>query len=136
MDQVSILYREEYNTAKAYSDAGESGKCLDILFKMRLYPDLSLYRKALVNLLIATTADLRTHPDLAKYAQECIDLIAQVRRDDLHEGDKDSEAEMSRIEEHAQKTLQAIENMSRKMQDKEQVLKEDETSAAGRAGSG
>lgn len=129
MDQVSILYREEYNTARAYSEAGESGKCLDILWRMRLYPDLSLYRKALVNLLIATTADLRTHPDLAKYAQECIDLIAQVRRNDLHEGDEDSEAEMSRIVEHAQRTIQAIESMSRKMQDKERVLEEGQTQA-------
>lgn len=41
--------------------------------------DLSLYRRAHVNLLIAAVVDVREHPDAAKYAQECIDLVDIVK---------------------------------------------------------
>lgn len=69
---------------------------------------VSLYRRALVNLLIACTADVRKHPDKSKFAQECIDLVAQVRRNGLAE-DEDTEKELKRIEAHAEQTLKRIE---------------------------
>lgn len=42
-------------------------------------PDLSLYRRAHVNLLIASVVDVQEHMDAAKYAQECIDLNNEVK---------------------------------------------------------
>ena len=58
-----------------------------------------------MNLLIATTADIRQYPHKAKYAQECIDLIAQVRREF---GSKDPTGTLAGAERHARETLNNI----------------------------
>ena len=74
---------------------------MDILWGLRLDPDVGLYRRALVNLLIACTTDIRQHPDKKKFAQECLDLLAQLRRNGLR-GDG---SDITRIERHASQTL-------------------------------
>ena len=119
MDNLSIFYREEYRIAKALKEEGKSDECLDILWKLRLEPDISLYRRALVNLLIATTADIQQHPDISKFAHESIDLVDQIRRDSFHNNDKVSEYALSRIEASAHKNLSAIKRMFQKMQDED-----------------
>lgn len=77
------------------------------MWDLRLKPDLSLYRRAYVNLLLACSTDVRKHPDKSKFAQECIDLIAQVRHNGL--ADHDTEEELVKMEKHAEKTLIHIE---------------------------
>ena len=56
---------------------------LEIPWEFRLKPDLSLYRSALVNLLIACVADIRKYPNKSKFVHESIDLMAQIRRNSL-----------------------------------------------------
>ena len=46
---------------------------------------MSLYRRAHVNLLIATVVGVKLHPDAAKYAQECIDLVQIVKAEGFSE---------------------------------------------------
>lgn len=64
---------------------------------MRVDLEVGLYRAALVSLLIACTTDIRRYPDKSKYAQECIDLLAELRRDG-HRGEGE---EIARVERHA-----------------------------------
>ena len=86
---------------------GKRDECLQICWSLRLEPELSLYRRALVNLLIATIADVRDHHDLDKFAQECIDLIDQVRRNGIYS----SETTLTTIQDHARNTLIQIEEL-------------------------
>ena len=51
--------------------------------------------------MIACTTDVRQHPDKKKFAQECLDLLAQLRRNGL----QDHEAVVTRIERGASQTL-------------------------------
>ena len=70
MDNISRTHRSRYLHAYKLAEEGKRAECLDILWELRLRPDLSLYRRALVNLLIATLADLRRHPDIRKFGEE------------------------------------------------------------------
>ena len=76
---------------------------MDILWDMRLKPDLGLYRRALVNLLIACNANIRVH-DCSVFANECLELLKQLQRD----GYPPNEGTLQ-IENHARETLKAIE---------------------------
>ena len=70
---------------------------------MQLKPDLGLYRRALVNLLIACNADIRVH-NCSEFAEECLELLEQLQRD----GYPPNEGTLL-IEKHARETLIAIE---------------------------
>jgi len=76
---------------------------MEILWDMYMKPDLGLYRRALVNLLIACNADIRIH-NCSEYTEECLELLKQLQRDGyaLNEG-------TPLIEKHARDTLKAIE---------------------------
>ncbi len=76
---------------------------MEILWDMYMKPDLGLYRRALVNLLIACNADIRVHNCL-EYAEECLESLKQLQRD----GYALSEGTLL-IEKHARDTLKAIE---------------------------
>jgi hypothetical protein len=128
MDNKSAFFRARYKTvspvifplpcslwlvvnlpleqAESYALAGQNAKCLDICWQLRLEPDMALCRRALVNLLIACTSDIRIHPDKAKYAQERLDPLAQLRREGLDGEDDD---DICKIENHARQTLIDIE---------------------------
>jgi hypothetical protein len=82
---------------------GEIDEALEILWDIRLKPDLGLYRRALVNLLIACNADMKVH-NCSEFAQECLELLKQLERDGIppNEGTR-------LIEKHAYETLKAIE---------------------------
>lgn len=73
---------------------------------MRIDPHVGVYRLALVNLLIACTADYSKHPDKAKFVHECLAGLAQVRREGVHPED---EPAIKSIEDHARQTLKDIE---------------------------
>lgn len=60
-----------------------------------------------MNLLIATTADITEHPDLAKFAQECIDLVHQIKRNGEYEDDEI----LAGLEAYARETKDQIEEM-------------------------
>jgi hypothetical protein len=94
--------------AKLIQD-GEKDKAMDALWELRLMPDLGLYSRAMVNLMLATEVDLEEHPDAPKFAQECLHLLDQMSRDGLVE-DAMTEQEVSRLRSHAQQTLMAIED--------------------------
>lgn len=72
MDNISRFYRAEYLRARKHAVDGEIEKCLDILWEMRLESQLSLFRRAMVNILIASVADTKKHPNLEEIAQEGI----------------------------------------------------------------
>jgi hypothetical protein len=63
MDKLSSMYRARYEEAEQHAVNGNNEKALDICRELRLRPELSHYRRAYVNLLIATLFDIRTHPD-------------------------------------------------------------------------
>jgi hypothetical protein len=94
--------------AKLIQD-GEKDKALDTLWALRLKSDLGLYYRAMVNLMLATEVDLEEHPDAPKFAQECLHLLDQMSRDGLVD-DAMTEQEVSRLRDHAQQTLMAIED--------------------------
>jgi hypothetical protein len=79
---------------------------LDILWELRLNPNLSLFRRAFVNNLIAYTVDPRQYPDSDKFAQEAIDLVAMLRK----EGDADAEDALNALEDQAKAILKGIKN--------------------------
>ena len=79
MDNISRLYRARYEEAEKSALDGHHEEALDICWELRLCSDLSLYRRACVNLLIASIVNVRTHPDCDKFAQECIELVEQIR---------------------------------------------------------
>lgn len=58
--------------ALQYAKNGNSEQALNILWNLRLKVDLSLYRRALINLTIAA---LLRRNDRVKYARECLDLL-------------------------------------------------------------
>jgi hypothetical protein len=64
------MYRARYEEAEKLVINGHRIKALDICWEMRLCPDLSLYCRACVNLMIASIVDIRTHPDCEKFAHE------------------------------------------------------------------
>jgi hypothetical protein len=77
-------------------------KGLEILREMRLQPDLDslLSPRAVANLHIGTIMNIYEHEEKAVYAQECLDLLQQLRREGLGGGD----AEIVRIENFVRET--------------------------------
>jgi hypothetical protein len=80
-----------------------------------LNPNLSLFRRAFVNNLIAYTVDPRQFPDSDKFAQEAIDLIAMLRK----EGDADAEDTLNALEDQAKTILKWIRNKQEKIRQEE-----------------
>lgn len=76
---ISRFDKARFITARKYAETGEYVKCLEILWDLQLKPQLSLFRRAMVNVLIALVADPSKHSDLEKLTQEAIDLIALIR---------------------------------------------------------
>ena len=84
---------------------------------MRLDPDVGLYRRAYVNLLIACTTDIRQYPDKSKFAQECLDLLAQVRRN----GIRGEEEDIASVERQATQALKDIEKEAQEVAARKQA---------------
>lgn len=72
-----------------------------------MQPDLSLYRRAWVNLLIAAVVDIDQHPDAEKFPQEALALVQQIRRDPDadHTG---SESQLAYLEKMAHRNIESI----------------------------
>ena len=77
MDNTARHYRDRYNEAAEHLFQGRKDVALDICWELRLKPDLGIFRRAAVNLLIATLVD----NDKLKYAEECLDLIDILRQE-------------------------------------------------------
>ena len=97
----------DIDQAESYALHDHKDKALDICWKLRLAPDLSLWNRALVNLLIANIVDLKEKPDAAKYADECIALIEQLHIIGLK--DPEDAHELTRMRLHAEKVKEGIE---------------------------
>ena len=72
---------------------------------MRLQPDLSLYRRVWVNILIAAVVNLEEHPDADKFPREALNLISIIRRD--YPGNA-GDAQLAYLEKMAIKNLDSI----------------------------
>jgi hypothetical protein len=79
---------------------------LDICWQLLADPDVDLYRRALVNLLVACVANYAELPDKAKYATECLALMQQVREEGVRPKDA---GHFREIVNHAEQILKAIE---------------------------
>jgi hypothetical protein len=90
--------------AQEHVSKGEIYEALEILWEMQMKPDLGLYRRAPVNVLIACNADIRIH-NCSEYAEECLELLKQLQRD----GYPPNEGTLL-IETYARETLKAIES--------------------------
>jgi hypothetical protein len=95
---------------------GEIDEALEILWELQLKPDLGLYRRALVNLLIACNADIRVH-NCSESAEECLELLLQLQRD----GYPPKEGTLL-TEKHAREALKAIEMEEVELQKAEEKL--------------
>lgn len=116
--------------AETHGLAGEHDKCLGICWELRNDPNVGLYRRALVSLLIACVADYSKYPNKAKYAHECLALFAQLRREGIH---LDDEKEIKAWEDHARQALKDIEEEARlyaAQVEKDKVRRDAEESSA------
>jgi hypothetical protein len=86
---------------------GKFEDCLDICWELRLELDPSLWRRAYVNLLIATIVDVREHLDAEKFANECINLVDQMRREGRERGIRD-EDDLDQLVKEATKAREGI----------------------------
>lgn len=92
MNNITRLRKADYEEAISLANNGETDAALDILWELRLKVDLSIYRRALVNV---TLASLLARADRDKYAQECLDLLDLFRQQ--HADDKDIDEELEHI---------------------------------------
>lgn len=77
MNNIARFSKEEYDEALTLANNSETEAALSKIWELRLKVDLSIYRRALVNV---TIASLLQRADREKYAQECIDLLDTLRR--------------------------------------------------------
>ena len=98
--------------AERLFSVGKLTECLEICWDLRLEPDLSLYRRALVNLLIATAADVRDHPDMDKFAQECIALVDQIRREGAYSAE---DTVLNSLQDRGRSTLAHIQELQEQL---------------------
>ena len=103
MDRLAAQYKARYYEAETLALQGNDSAALDILWELRLKPDLGLYRRAVVNLLIASI-----YPrDQATFANEAINLVDVIRKEE----DYDS-PNLDRIEKLAQLILEEVASSS------------------------
>lgn len=76
MNNITRLRKTDYDEALTLANNSETDAALDILWELCLKVDLSIYRRALVNI---TMAWLLQHADRDQDAQECLDLLDQLR---------------------------------------------------------
>lgn len=74
------LHKAQYDMAEDLARSGHSAEAIDICWRLRADPALSLWNKALVNLLLVTELNVEDYPDAAKFANEAIDLSHEVTR--------------------------------------------------------
>ncbi|KAJ9604503.1 hypothetical protein H2200_011339 [Cladophialophora chaetospira] len=111
MDQLARQYRARYQEALNHALEGNPETALDICWELRLEPRVGVYRRALVNLLIAKTLPSYRESEKLTYAEECLDLIDILRQDNGGTLDDDVKNIQSIaedfIEEWQQKQVQA-----------------------------
>jgi hypothetical protein len=109
---------------------GDLDGALDILFEIRLCNDVSLYRRALVNLLIACIGDPEKH-DLTKFAKETLELCDIIEAENMLL-DIDDPA-ISKIKKHANGVLADVRKLENKLPpvDEDQSGEEEEIKATG-----
>jgi hypothetical protein len=84
---VSSFLRTKSLGLETWRGRQHRGCCaVEICWEMRLRPDLSYYRRALVNHLLATFADPKAH-DCIKFAQATLHLVQLLQRES-HEPDE------------------------------------------------
>ena len=66
--------------AEDLARAGRSAEAIDICWGLRADPALTLWNSALLNLLVATEFDVEGHPDVAKFANEAIEVSHELTR--------------------------------------------------------
>lgn len=77
MNNIVRSRKADYDHVLSLANDGRTQAALDILWELRLKVDLSVYRRALVNI---TLAALLQRADRTKYARECPDLLDLLRR--------------------------------------------------------
>lgn len=123
MDNISRLYREQYIAAREFAVKGESDKSLDILWDLQLQSDLSHLRRAMVKLLIASQIDIQEHPDVKKFPNEALELVARIRREARYNtADPKEGTALAAIEKHARETLTNIDKELADLQGRSQEL--------------
>lgn len=77
MNNITRFRKDDYDHALLLAEDGQRTAALKILWDLRLKVDLSIYRRALVNITLSTILGT---PDGVKYAQECLDLLDLLRQ--------------------------------------------------------
>lgn len=97
------MRKADYDRALSLQANGQNSAALDVLWELRLKVDLSIYRRALVNVTLA--AYLRTK-GREKYAQECLDLLDLFRQQHADHVNIEEELEhISDLEELAKEII-------------------------------
>ena len=81
MENLQRHYPAQLEAALEYSLHNNWNQCLEICWQLRLKPDLALYTHALVNIAIASQADITRNPDKLKYAQEAVRLARRLQQE-------------------------------------------------------
>ena len=78
MNRLAAQYKARYYEAETLALQGNNSAGLDILWELWLKPGLGMYRRAVVNLLIASVYSR----DLSTFATEAINLIDIMRKEE------------------------------------------------------
>ncbi len=93
---------------------------LSICWELRLEPQIGVYRRALVNLLIAKTLPAYRDSETMMFADECLDLIDLIRQDNGGTLDDDVKNIQSLAEDYIEE-LKEIEAQERKEREQAQT---------------
>ncbi|KAJ9497711.1 hypothetical protein H2202_006744 [Exophiala xenobiotica] len=77
MDNLARHYKRRYQETLNHAIAERKDVALSICWELRLEPRIGVYRRAMVNLLIAQLVSF----DQLKYAEECLDLLDILQQD-------------------------------------------------------
>lgn len=104
MNNIVKSRKADHDRALSLANDGQTQAALDILWELRLKVDLSIYRRALVDV---TLAALLQRADRIKYARECLDLLDLLRQQNADNRGIDEELEHITDLENAAKEILA-----------------------------
>ncbi|KAK5080277.1 hypothetical protein LTR05_008726 [Lithohypha guttulata] len=113
MDATTRYFDGEWQEAERLAYSARDGEALNVCWRLRLQPALSIYLRARVNLLIAT---LLMNKSCLKFAKECIDLL-KLMKEEFHVSDEQKE-HLKDLEDAAQ----AIVNEEEKLAEEDNTI--------------
>lgn len=84
VNRLAAQYKAQYSEAETLALQGNNSAGLDILWELRLKPGLGMYRRAVVNLLIASVYSR----DQSTFATEAINPIDIIRKEEDYNSPK------------------------------------------------